>query len=313
MQTGTDDLIDHDDTRTSDRSSVPLGPESLTWRYGNDWRGVLAARSTIWLEVAHPVVGAGVGQHSRFDTDRWGTLSRRFHTMFALYGGHTDAGAVAAAEHLRAVHSTVKGVDTQGRSYHALNADAYLWVAATGYSMQADIRRVFDGVVDETLEDGLYEEWKRTARVLGVPERVIPATRTDFWSYYWHVIDDILERNLCTDRVLDVDSRPLPRHPSFRGPTFLWNLGARPFQKLIVLSGAGLLPPQTRRLLGIPWNSRRQNRFDRLIRIVRWGDRVLPDKARYPFRRVTPSPTLPDFFVTRPRPDRTSETQGARR
>lgn len=300
----TDELIDTDTPTVTvpaaqDISRAPLGPDSASWRHGNDWRALLGARSTIWLEVAHPVVGAGVGQHSRFDTDRWGTLTRRFQTMFAIYGGHCDAGAHAAAEHLRAVHSNVKGVDVHGRSYHALNADAYLWVAATGYSTQADIRRVFDGEVDVELEDALYDDWKRTARVLGVPERVIPKTREDFWEYYWHVVDDVLERNLCTDRVLDVDSRPLPRHPSFRGPTFIWNLGARPFQRLIVLSGAGLLPPQTRELLGIEWNSRRQKRFDALVHTVRVIDRFLPDSARYPFRRITPNPKLPDFFITR--------------
>ncbi|MET9202377.1 oxygenase MpaB family protein [Gordonia sp. NPDC003585] len=172
-------------------------------------------RSTIWLEVAHPVVGAGVGQHSRFDTDRWGTLTRRFKTMFAIYGGHGDEGARVASEHLRAIHSQVKDVDNQGRSYHALNADAFLWVAATGYSTQADIRRAFGGRVDDELEDALYEDWKRTARVLGESERVIPPTRVEFWAYYWHVVDDVLERNLCTDRYPFRRITPTPKLPDF--------------------------------------------------------------------------------------------------
>ncbi len=33
------------------------GPSSLTWRYAGDWRGVFGARSTLLLQVAHPVVG----------------------------------------------------------------------------------------------------------------------------------------------------------------------------------------------------------------------------------------------------------------
>lgn len=278
-------------------SKEPLGPGSYLWTYGIDWRGVFMSRSGIWLEVAHPVIGAGMVQHSRFDIDRWRTLTRRLKTMNSVNGVHGPGAAEAASDHLRKVHSNIKGIDSQGRSYHALNADAYLWVPATGYAGQAHVRQVFGGVFDDEIEDGIYEDWKRVFRLLGVPERVIPATRAEFWEYYENMISTGLERNLGIDRVLDVDSRPLPVPPGAKYlPVPAWNLFARPFQAMIRLSGAGLLDPRTRDLLGIEWSPRRQRRFDRLVRIARLVHRVLPERIAYPLRNHVPDSAAPEFF-----------------
>src|SRR5437588_236302 len=60
------------------------GPGSLTWRCASDTRGVLLAPAALILQVAHPVVGAGVFEHSTFRTDPWVRLARTVRSVNRL-------------------------------------------------------------------------------------------------------------------------------------------------------------------------------------------------------------------------------------
>lgn len=269
----------------------PLGPASATWRRGVDWRTILASRAILLLEVAHPVVGAGVADHSEFLSDRWARISRTVESASRIAGFKGPDASIAEGRRLRELHSGIKGVDSAGRKYHALNADAYLWVHATGYAGPAEIRRVFGGQFDEVTEDALFGEWQDLARILRIPDRVIPPTRSDFWSYYEETVNDRLERNSTTELVLDLDSHPMPPHPHFRLPRAVWNIPAVPMAALLRLTTAGLLPSTFRNRIGIEWDARREARFARAVRAIRLLDAALPDIARYPLSRRSLPPT----------------------
>src|SRR6476660_9311408 len=49
-----------------DAPPVPLGPESLTWKYFGDWRGMLQGPWAGSMQNMHPQLGAAVEQHSIF-------------------------------------------------------------------------------------------------------------------------------------------------------------------------------------------------------------------------------------------------------
>ncbi|MFF0492476.1 oxygenase MpaB family protein [Nocardia sp. NPDC003482] len=260
----------------------PIGPGSATWRWGFDWRGVLGARAVILLEVAHPIVGAGVIDHSEFLSDRWSRITRTFASAQRVAGFHGADAAVAEGQRLREMHRGIAGVDARGRRYHALNADAYLWVHATGYAGPAEVRRVFDGRVDEAKEEAVFREWRDLAAVLRIPDRVVPATRAEFWDYYHRTANEVLERNAATDLIIELDRKPMPVPPNLRVPQALWNGFALPLAALWRLSTAGLVPPAVRDRLGLDWSPARARRFDRLVRSVRTLDRALPDRIRHP-------------------------------
>ena len=53
-----------------DAPPVPLGPDSLTWKYFGDWRGMLQGPWAGSMQNMHPQLGAAVEQHSMFFMER---------------------------------------------------------------------------------------------------------------------------------------------------------------------------------------------------------------------------------------------------
>ncbi len=53
-----------------------FGPGSLTWRVNREGVLLLGGGAAVILQVAHPLVAAGVAQHSRYREDPWGRLYR---------------------------------------------------------------------------------------------------------------------------------------------------------------------------------------------------------------------------------------------
>ena len=49
----------------------PLGPDSVTWRYFGDWRGMLMGLWSGSMQNMHPKLAAGVWDHSDFFGERW--------------------------------------------------------------------------------------------------------------------------------------------------------------------------------------------------------------------------------------------------
>lgn len=260
----------------------PWSPDSLSRRQGIDWRAALTSRSVLLLQVAHPVVGAGVADHSEFLSDRWGRIRSTAASARRFSGLEGGQAAIDEGERLRRVHRDISGVDDLGRRYHALDADAYLWVAATGYWASAIVRRVHGRQFAPALEDALYAEWIDQARVLRIPDRVIPPGRDAFQRYFEATVASVLERNRTTDLLIELDRRPMPSPPELRLLIWVWNIPAVPLATLLRLTTGGYLPPVLRARLGIDWPAERGRRFDRLVAVSNLLDRLLPDKARYP-------------------------------
>src|SRR6185312_14679616 len=49
-----------------DAPPMPLGPDSLTWQYFGEWRGVLQGPWSGSMQNMHPQLGAAVLDHSTF-------------------------------------------------------------------------------------------------------------------------------------------------------------------------------------------------------------------------------------------------------
>lgn len=92
---------------------ITLGPDSLAWTHAGDNLQLLMAGTTLLLQVSHPVVGAGVGDHSVFKEDPWGRLKRTTEWGLRLmYGG--EQGSPQAGRDLRELHRNIKGADAKG-------------------------------------------------------------------------------------------------------------------------------------------------------------------------------------------------------
>jgi uncharacterized protein (DUF2236 family) len=115
-----------------------FSPESMVRRLGNSpVTPFLGGGTAVLLQVAHPLVGAGVIEHSGYRHDLWRRLVRTLRALYLITFGDREE-AERAGEVVRAVHRRVHGrIDEQlgpfraGTRYSACDPELMQWVQAT--------------------------------------------------------------------------------------------------------------------------------------------------------------------------------------
>ncbi|MEU5299597.1 oxygenase MpaB family protein [Streptomyces noursei] len=261
----------------------PPPPGGVLWSLVGDVRSLLTLPAALTMQVAHPAVGAGVDDHSVFRTDPWGRGERSLASLqLWVYGG---AEAVEEGRRLRRLHRSIQGTDAYGRKYHALTPAYYAWVHATGYPVFRHAQRYLGRPFTAAQERQLYAEWLQVGRILGIRDRDMPQTIEEFWPYYREVLDTQIEETVVVRELIATD-RPLPAPD--RGPWWLrlllrlvWPVimpGFARFRRFVTI---GLMPPDARRAIGLPWTAAQERRLRRLGLAVRLMMPVLPERLRF--------------------------------
>lgn len=259
-------------------SVEPLGPDSLTWRYFGDWRGVLVALWAGSMQNMHPQLGAGVERHSRFFTERW---QRLFRSLYPIGGVVYDGPrAHETARAVRGYHDTITGVDARGRRYHALNPDTFYWAHATFFVTTLRTAEHFMGGLTEAQRRTLFDEHVQWYRLYGMSMRPVPRTWEDFQRYWHHMCSHVLEDNKATRDVLDISR--LAKPPALWWlPGIVWRALRRPLGRAYVWLTIGMYDEPIRDRLGYRW-SRRDEWLHRLVgRVVEAAFRLVPFERRY--------------------------------
>jgi uncharacterized protein (DUF2236 family) len=251
----------------------------MHWETAGEYRNLLVAGSALVLQTMHPVVGAGVAEHSTFRDDPWGRLNRTLGSIHRwVYGG---ADAAAEGERLRELHRTIRGVDAQGRPYHALNGEAWAWVHLTLFERFITLNRYFAAPFTPAEQRRLYDETLRVGAILRVPEREMPADLDAFWRYFDAMVAERLEPHPTALDVLDA-LRGTPAPPGLPRPLRgLWTpvgAGSGEFNYFVTV---GTLPPAVREKLGLRWSARDERRLRHLGRAVAVLTPRLPERLRY--------------------------------
>ncbi|MET8469257.1 oxygenase MpaB family protein [Streptomyces sp. NPDC006422] len=255
----------------------PVG--GILWDTAGDIRALLALPAAFVLQVAHPAVGAGVDDHSVFRTDPWGRGERSLTSvMLWVYGGEA---AAEEGRRLRRLHRTIRGTDPHGRRYHALTPAYYAWVHATGYPVSRYARRYFAEPFTPEEDRRFYEEWLMVGRILGIHDRDMPQTPEEFWPYYRKMLAEEVERNAVVAELTN-PTRALPpppgHHPLLR---FLWPVVRPALTRSMSFLSVGLLPPEAREAIGLPWTPRQERRLRHVAALVRLVAPRLPERFRY--------------------------------
>ncbi|MGX1668251.1 oxygenase MpaB family protein [Streptomyces sp. NPDC055400] len=267
-----------------DLDPEPPEPGGILWDIAGEVRSLLALPAALTLQVAHPAVGAGVDEHSVFRTDPWGRGERSLRSvMLWVYGGED---AVQEGRRLRRLHRTIRGTDTRGRSYHALTPAYYAWVHATGFPVYRQAQRYLGRrPFTEAQERRLYAEWLQVGRILGLHDRDMPQTVDAFWPYYRKVLADEIELTTVVRELVAVDALvpppdrgPLPVRLALRA---LWPLLLPPLARFRRFLTIGLMPPDAREAIGLPWTLVQERRLRRFGAVVRRVVPLLPERLRY--------------------------------
>lgn len=262
---------------TLDPRELALDRDAVLWRNSGDLRTMLVSVRALVLQVAYPMVGAGVGEHSVYKTDPWGRLYRSVKSLMTqIYGSER---AIAEGQRLQELHRDIKGTDAQGRRYSALNPEAYFWVHATVLEGALVFQEKFDRPLSAEEVDRIYDEWRRVGLMLGLRADDLPAGIDGFWRRF----DEIkarLENNPVVQDVLHSG----PARPRWLPLPQRWfDALNRPAMKLQRDIATWTLDDDLREKFGLAQLTHaEERRLHRLARLSRLLGRVLPDPVRFP-------------------------------
>ena len=266
--------------------ALPLGPQSLVWRYFGDNRMYLIGPRPAVLQNMLAELGQGVYDHSTFFADTAERLRRTIPPIFnTVYGSEADNAGLAVRDFHHHVKGDMPGPDGEeaGR-YHALDPDTYFWAHATFVEQVFYFADTFVTRLTPADREQIYLESKTWYRRYGVSDRPMPATYADFEQYWDRMMDRVVVAHPTARYGVGYVTKGFPR-PKAVHP-LVWRLVAPVFNPLAAFLTTGGLPPRARDLLQLPWTEKQEQRYQRFAalcrsRPVNWIWDRLPMRVRY--------------------------------
>jgi uncharacterized protein (DUF2236 family) len=243
-------------------------------RYASDAVLVAGGARAILLQVADPVVAAGVARHSDFAHRPVERLRNTLTFAYAVVLGTPDDAARVAAFVNRA-HVPVD---------RARDAQLQLWVAATLYDTAVRVHERVFGPTPEPLADELYRAYAALGTALQMPATLWPASRAVFGEYW--------DAQVASLDVTD-DARRIA-HDLFAPVTApAWLRAGLPLGRTVTMD---LLPASIRAAYGFEWTPRDERRARRVWSLLRFVVAVTPHRfrswpARHYLRRLRRAPS----------------------
>lgn len=253
-----------------------LGPRSITWAVSREAVLLAGGGCALLLQVAHPLIAAGVAAHSNFRERPLDRLYRTLDLMLTITFGSARE-AIAAVREIERRHARVRGTlpaaagsFPKDTPYDANDPHLMLWVHATLVDTAVRVFEMCVRPLSEDERDRYYEESKVVARILGVPDRVVPATRRQFERYC---------RDMLTSAELAVSEQSREIAEAVLAPsTPLWLRALMPPVRVLTL---GLLPEVVRQRYGFDWPAWQKHAFRTLVLSAQIALPWVPARLRY--------------------------------
>jgi uncharacterized protein (DUF2236 family) len=256
----------------------------ITWRIAGERVGLLAWPRAILLQLAHPLVAAGVAAHSGFRTSALAPYTRlhaTVGTMRQLVFG-TETEAAEAVDRIRGIHDRVHGelrgatgAYASGAAYSAHDSALLVWVHVTLLDSHVRVLEPVLGTFTAEELDVYCRETARLTMALGARAADVPLTWQQVQCYMTAEIDS--GRIAVGDEARGLAMAVL--RPSIA--RLAW-----PLQHAGELVTVGLLPSPIRDGYGLPWSAARERRMHQLQAALRVMRRCTPDVlARWPEAR----------------------------
>jgi uncharacterized protein (DUF2236 family) len=166
------------------------GPGSVTWRISRERVVPLGGLSALLLQLAHPLVAAGVAEHSSFRDDPTQRLMLTLEMLLVTaFGDVRQAGEMT--RRIANIHRVVNGSLQQdvgawrrGTHYSATSPELCLWVYATIIETTLNSYSTFVRPLEENERAEFYRENERWGQLYGVGTDIRPASYQDFQDYY---------------------------------------------------------------------------------------------------------------------------------
>jgi len=244
----------------------PVLPEpSVARRLNRELFLLLGGTAALLVQVAHPLVAAGVEQHSDFRRDPFGRLRRTLNTTLAVVFAEPGAARMALRRIDRR-HGPVRGTAADGRAYEARDPALLLWVQATLVLTSLRLYEAVLGPVTPSDRDAYWQEARPIAALLGIPADRLPGTIGDLERYAGVMLETAARPDDTSRRVGRQVLHPLAWLPE---PLY-WPSDAL---------ASALVPQPLRRPFGLRYRLRERVFFAMLIATVRIMRAVLPSRV----------------------------------
>jgi uncharacterized protein (DUF2236 family) len=250
-------------------------PASVSWRVNAERAALLGWSRAILLQLAHPLIAAGVDEHSSFRGGPLAAATRLHHTVRAMLS-LTFGTAMARQETLegiRTIHRRVNGHlrESAGRfpagtPYSAEDPDLLMWVHAT---LLDSVPFVYEQVVtplSAAERDAYCDEAASIAIALGVRDVDVPRTWTALRAYF--------DATLASDAIA-VSSQARTLADAVLAPPLARLVWPAAWANRVVT--IALLPPRVRELYGFPHSAASERRARAVLRAVAACRRIAPD------------------------------------
>ena len=239
---------------------------------------VLGWGRAILMQLAHPLVAAGVGAHSGFDAGPLAYVARMRRTigaMLSLTFG-TEAEIRRTADTINAIHRRVHGRLERavgdypaGTPYDATDPALLAWVHSTLIDSQLRTYGLFVGSLTPDEEDRYCSEASRVGPLLGAPPGTLPDTKDRLDRYLREMQR---EHHLAVGEEARRLAAALLALPGGR-----WVAPARWLGDLVTV---GLLPAPLRGSYGFAWGSKDARNLRAAAAVLRAARRMTPPVLR---------------------------------
>jgi len=256
-------------------SALLVDPASAYWQVNRESFLLLGGGAALLLQLAHPLVAAGVADHSGFHDEPVRRLYRTIRTMQDIIyeDGHT---ALTAARQVKRVHAGVHGTLKEGTEafpagtpYRASDPELLLWVHTTLLATALTTYEQFMPALGAAEREAYYQSSKPVARILGLADADLPVDYAAFRDYFDGMVRSPILALTSTSRTLaeNVIYPPISWFPRIAGDA-------------LAVATAALLPAEVRDLYGLRWGPRRRFAWRLLRRSLKESLPLMPNVVR---------------------------------
>lgn len=248
-----------------------FSPDTTFWRVNRELLLYLAGPRAVLMQLAHPLVAAGVADHSQFRRHPLRRLYRTARAATSITFG-TEAAATRAITQIGLRHTPVQGTLATsvgpfpaGATYDASDPTLQLWVLSTITDSSLLVYQTFVRPLSGGEKEEYYRESLIGAQLFGLSGKLVPPTYSDFTSYMGTMLNS---------GAITVSDQAREVAKALFAPTFI---GRSAYA--LSLTSIGLLPDRLRDEYGFKWtafHARALHRLASLSRRVRpWLPSVL--------------------------------------
>ena len=231
------------------------------------------------MQFAHPLIAAGVGDHSSFSSGRIARFKRLHGTvraMLSLTFGD-EPRAFRTAQGINKIHDRVQGVlkvdagrFKAGTPYSAHDPILLHWVLMTLLESLPMVHTRLIGPLSEEEQDRYCQESARLGRWLGIPDDMLPQSMREVRTEVQRVLasGDLVVTGTARELLRDV------LYPPFQ-------LAYWPAARVTRLTTIGLLDPRLREHYGLGWTERDERALSKWTSRLRGLRSIAPDWMRY--------------------------------